>query len=107
MSSSRTGLLAFAGILAFTAPMFAQTQQSGIEKQKKLPRLSIQERVRRNLAEGLDDEDGIRQLFTMGDEAVPSLIKFLSDTGKDTRAAAPRALSYIGHQHGIQSLRTP
>ncbi len=105
LNSSRTGLLAFIGLLAVTTPTLSQTHQSGIEKQKNFPRHSVQERVRRNLAEGLDDEDGIKQLFTMGDEAVPSLIKFLSDAGKDRRAGAARGLAYIGNQQGMQALR--
>ncbi len=85
--------------------MFSQAYQGGIEKQENLPGDSIQEKVRRNLAEGLDDEDGITQLFALGDEAVPSLIKFLSDTSKDRRAGAARGLAYIGNQQGMQALR--
>ena len=85
--------------------MFSQTFQGGIEKEKNLPRHSIRERVRRNLAEGLDDEDAIRNLFALGDEAVPSLAKFLSDSSKETMASAARALAYIGNQQGLQALR--
>jgi len=99
------GLLAFAGILAVTAPMFAQTQQSGIEKLKNLRRHSIQDRVRRNVRNALEDEDAIKELFTLGERAVPSLIKFLSDSDKERRAGAARGLAYIENQQGIQALR--
>jgi len=99
---SRIGLLTFAYILASTTVMFSQTQQSGIEKQGNLRRHNIQERVRRNLA---DDENGIRRLFTMGNEAVPSLIKFLSDADEEKRGGAARGLAYIGNQQGMQALR--
>jgi hypothetical protein len=106
LNSFRTGLLAFTGLLAVTTPAFSQTPQSGIEKQKNLRRHSIQERVRRNVGKALEDEDAIRRLFTMGDEAVPSLIKFLSDADKEKRAGAARGLAYIENQHGMQALRT-
>src|SRR6266478_2908707 len=105
MSSSKMGLLAFAGIPAVTAPMFAQTQQSGIEKLKNLRRHSIQDRVRRNVRNALEDEDAIKELFTLGERAVPSLIKFLSDSDKERRAGAARGLAYIENQQGIQALR--
>jgi len=86
--------------------MFSQTQQSGIERQKKLPRDSIQEEVRRDLGDALEDEDSIRELFTLGDKAVPSLIKFLSDTNKRRRAGAARGLAYVGNQQGMEAIRT-
>jgi HEAT repeat protein len=105
LNSSRTGLLAFIGLPAVATPMFSQTHQSGIGKQKNLPRHSIQERVRRDLGEASEDEDAVRELFALGDEAVPSLIKFLSDTGNDRRAGAARGLAYIGNQQGMQALR--
>jgi hypothetical protein len=102
---SKTGLLAFAGFLAAVTPMFSQTYQSEIEKHEKLPGNSIHEKVRRSLDEDLEEEDGIRELFALGDAAVPSLIKFLSDTSKDRRAGAARGLAYIGNQEGMRALR--
>jgi hypothetical protein len=96
-NSSRTGFLLFTGILAVAASMFSQTQQSGIEKQKNLPRNSVQATVRRDLGEDLDEEDSIGELFTLGDVAVPSLIKFLSDADQGRRAGAARGLAYIGN----------
>jgi PBS lyase HEAT-like repeat len=53
----------------------------------------------------LDDEDGTRQLFILGDEAVPSLTKFLSDPNEEQRASAARSLAYIGNPEGILALR--
>ena len=100
----RTGLLAFIGLLAGTTPLLSQTYQGG-EKQKNLQHLSIQERVRRDLEDAVEDEDAIRELFTLGDKAVPSLIKFLSDSDKERRAGAARGLAYIGGQQGMQALR--
>ncbi len=105
LNFSRTGLLAFTSLLAVITPMFSQTQQSGIEKQKNLRRHSIQERVRRNVGDALEEEDAIKELFTFGDEAVPSLIKFLSGPSKEKRAGAARALAYIENQYGMQALR--
>ncbi len=105
LNSSRTGLLAFIGLLGVTTPLFSQTHQGGIRKQKHPPRDSIQEKVRQDLGEAMEEEDAIRELFTLGDGAVPSLIKFLSDTGKDRRAGAARGLAYIGNQQGMQAVR--
>jgi hypothetical protein len=102
---SGTGLLALTSLLAGTTPVFYQTDQGEIEKQKNPSRHPIQERVRRNLAEGLDDEDAIRDLFALGDKAVPALIKFLSDPDKERRAGAARALAYIGDRQGMQAIR--
>jgi hypothetical protein len=99
------GLLAFIVLLAGTTPVGSQTSQDGIKKQKNLPRHSIQERVRRNVGGAFEDADAIRELFTLGDEAVPSLIKFLTDPGKENRGGAARGLAYIGNQQGIRALR--
>jgi hypothetical protein len=106
LNSSTTRLLVFAGLLAVAAPLFCQTQQSGIEKQKSLRRHSIQERVRRNVAEAFEDEDALRELFILGDGAVPSLIRFLSDIDKDKGAWAARGLAYIGNHQGMHAIRT-
>lgn len=65
----------------------------------------MREKVRRNLTDALDEEDGIRELFLLGDEAVPSLVNFLSDPNKERRAGAARGLAYIGNQQGMQALR--
>lgn len=105
LNFSRTGLLAFIGLLAGSMPLLSQTHQGGIEKQKNLPRHSAQERVRRNVGGAFEDADAIRELFTLGDEAVPSLIKFLTDPGKEKRGGAARGLAYIGNQQGIRALR--
>src|SRR5882724_5170 len=105
LNSSRAGLLAFTGLLVVTAPIFSQTQQSGIEKEKNLPRDSVQAKVRRDLGEDLDEEDAIRELFTLGDKAAPSLVKFLFQADKGRRAGAARGLAYIGNEQGMQALR--
>jgi hypothetical protein len=105
LNFSRTGLLAFIGLLAGSTPLLSQTHQGGIEKQKNLSRHSVQERVRRNVGGAFEDEDAIRELFTLGDEAVPSLIKFLTDPGNEKRGGAARGLAYIGNQQGIRALR--
>jgi hypothetical protein len=70
------GLLAFASI----TPTFFQGHQAEIQQQKNPAANSIRETVRRNLSEDVEEEDGVRNLFLLGDEAVPSLIKFLSDS---------------------------
>src|SRR5258708_20585205 len=41
----------------------------------------------------------------MGDEAVPPLIRFLSDPDNGTRAGAARGLAYIGNENGMEALR--
>jgi hypothetical protein len=105
LNFSRTGLLAFIVLLAGTTPVGSQTSQDGIKKQKNLPRHSIQEIVRRNLSEDVDEEDAARNLFLLGDEAVPSLVKFLSDPDRGIRAGAARGLAYIGNQEGMQAIR--
>jgi hypothetical protein len=102
---SRIGFLAFAVLLAGATPMFSQTYQGAIEKQSKPPTDRIQEKVRRSLVDALDAEDAIKELFVLGDEAVPSLIKFLSGPDKERRAGAARGLAYIGNPRGIQALR--
>jgi HEAT repeat protein len=106
LTFSRAGLLAFSSLLGGTAAVWSQTNQGEIKKHENLPRNTIQEKVRRNLADSLDDEDAIKDLFALGDQAVPSLIKFLSDPDKGTRAGAARGLAYIGNQQGMQALRS-
>ncbi len=105
LGSSRTGLLAFTVLLAFTTPMFSQTQQGGTQKQENVRRDSVQAKVRRDLGEDLDEEDAVRELFTLGDQAVPSLLKFLSEADKGRKVGAARSLAYIGNQQGMQALR--
>jgi hypothetical protein len=99
------GPLALTSLLTAITLLFSQTHQGGIEKQKNLPRSSVQEKVRRDLGDDLDEEDSIRDLFALGEEAVPSLIKFLSDPAKDRRVGAARGLAYIGNRQGMQTLR--
>jgi hypothetical protein len=103
LTFSRTGLLAFTSLFVGTTLMFSQTYQGGIKKQESLPSDSIQERVRQNLGEDVDEEDGIRELFALGDEAVPFLTKFLSDPGRARRAGAARGLAFIGNQQGMRA----
>lgn len=105
LNFSGTGLLVFTSLLAGAAPTFSQTPQRGIKKQESGPGDSIQEKVRRALGDALEDEDKIRELFVLGNKAVPTLIKFLSDPGKDRRAGAARGLAYIGNQQGMQAIR--
>ena len=102
---SRTGLLTFNCLFASIAPIFFQGHQAEIQQQKNPTGNSIRETVRRNLSEDVEEEDGVRNLFLLGDEAVPSLIKFLSDSDKAIRASAARGLAYIGNQQGMQALR--
>jgi len=52
-----------------------------------------------------DDEDGIRQLFLLGDEAFSPLIKYLSGPNKEKRASAAKALAYIENAQGMQAVR--
>jgi PBS lyase HEAT-like repeat len=75
-------------------------------QQKSPPRRSVQHIVQQNLTKDLeDDEDGARQLFLLGDEAVSPLIKFLSGPNKEKRASAAKALAYIGNAQGMHALR--
>lgn len=85
--------------------MFSQTYQGEIKKQESPPSDSIQQKVRQNLREDVDEEDGIRALFALGDVAVPSLTKFLSDPDRGRRAGAARGLAFIGNQQGMRALR--
>jgi hypothetical protein len=103
-SFSRAGLLVLTSLLACTS-VFSQAHQDGIEKHKNLPGDSILEKVRRNLAEPLEDEDSIRELFALGDEAVLPLIRFLSDPDQARRARAAKGLAFIGDRQGTQALR--
>src|SRR5947207_14280452 len=76
-------------------------------QQKSPPHRSIQDSIQRNLAQDLDDdEDGARQLFLLGDEAVSPLIRFLSGPNKEKRASAAKALAYIGNAGEMRTLRT-
>ena len=98
-------LLAFAVILAITTPPLAVPQQGGIKKQESLPADAINERIRKDLGEDVDEEEGIRDLFELGDQAVPALIKLLSDPAEARRGGAARGLAYIQNQQGMQALR--
>ena len=102
---SRSRLLAFTILLTSTTA-FSRARQSGFEKQQELPSKSIQEKVRRNLAAPLEDEDAIRKLFALGDKAVPPLIKFLSDPDNIRRQTAAERLAFIGNRQGMEALRT-
>jgi len=104
-SFSRARLFVLAGFLASATSVFSQAHQDAIEKRDDLPANSIQEKVRRIMEEDLEDEGAITELFVLGDEAVPSLIKFLSDGNKERRAGAARGLAIIGNQQGMQALR--
>jgi len=100
---SKTGLLALTSLLVGITPMFSQIRQG--KKQENAPGDSIREQVRRYVSEGLEDEGGSRDLFALGDAAVPSLSKFLTDPDRAKRAAAARGLALIGDQQGVQALR--
>jgi hypothetical protein len=76
------------------------------QEQKGPARRSMQDSLEGNLTKVLeDDEDGARQLFLVDDEAIPPLIKFLSDRDKGKTVAAAKGLAYIGNPQGIQALR--
>jgi HEAT repeats len=93
-------------LLAGAVARFCQTSKSEIEKGANPRSNSVEEKVRRSLSDNaLEDEDAIRSLFRLGDEAVPPLIRFLSDPDKGTRAGAARGLAYIGSQQGMGALR--
>jgi hypothetical protein len=92
--------------LLLVSAMFLAACERETRKQESSPRGSMQDSVQRNLAKDLeDDENGTRQLFLVGDEAVPLLIKFLSDPDEEKRVSAARGLAYIGNQQGMQALR--
>ncbi len=92
--------------LLLVSAMFLAACERETRKQESPPRGSMQDSVQRNLAKDLeDDENGTRQLFLVGDEAVPLLIKFLSDPDEEKRVSAARGLAYIGNQQGMQALR--
>jgi hypothetical protein len=75
-------------------------------EQKGPEHRSMQQPVQRNLAKVLeDDEDGAKQLFLLGDQAVSPLIRFLSDPDQAKRVAAAKGLAYIGSPKGMEALR--
>lgn len=75
-------------------------------KQESPPPGSPQVTVPQDLTKDLeDDEDGARHLFLIGDEAVPTLIRFLSDPDNEKRIGAARGLAYIGNREGMQALQ--
>jgi hypothetical protein len=80
--------------------------QAETREQKSPARRSLQDSVQKNLTKVLeDDEDGARQLFLLGDEAVSPLIKFLADSDQGKNVAAAKGLAYIGNPQGMQALR--
>lgn len=98
-------LLVLSCLLVAAAPVLSEIKQAGMKKQESASQRSTEDRVRQNLSKDLDDEDTIRELFGFGDDAVPSLISFLSDPDKERRVGAARGLAYIGNWHGMQALR--
>jgi hypothetical protein len=93
-------------LLLLTSATFLDACKRDARKQESLPPDSMHDSVQRNVAKYLeDDEEGTKQLFLLGDEAVPSLIRFLSDPDEEKRASAARGLAYIGNDEGIQALR--
>lgn len=75
-------------------------------EQKANARRPTQDSVQANLKKVLeDDEDGVRQLFVLGDRAISALIRSLSDRDEAKRVAAARGLAYIGAPLGMQALR--
>jgi HEAT repeat protein len=103
---AKVRLLALLSLLAVASPMLLRAFQHETGKQDNPPPGSMQEIVRQNLIKDLEDDDnGARQLFLLGDEAVFPLIRFLSDTDREKRAGAARGLAYIGNPQGMQALR--
>lgn len=93
-------------LLILVSVTFSEACRRDTQRQESLLRGSMQDSVQRSVAKDLeDDEDGTRQLFVLGDEAVPSLTKFLRDPDEEKKAGAARGLAYIGNQQGIQALR--
>ena len=91
-------------------PLLGSTMLLGVlegqtQEQKRPSRRSLQDSVEQNLAKDIEYEDGTRQLFLLGDDAVSPLIKFLSDPDKEKRASAAKALAYIGNRQGMRALR--
>jgi HEAT repeats len=106
MGLSAIAPLTLGALLAGAAPSIPQTSKSQIEKAANVQSDSVEEKVRRSLNDdALEDEDSIRALFGLGDEAVPPLIRFLSDPDNGTRAGAARGLAYIGNEKGMEALR--
>ncbi len=67
--------------------------------------VSLERTVRQNLARSEEDRDAIRELFIIGNEAIPSLVKFLHSSNGEVRVKAARGLAYIGNEHGMKALR--
>lgn len=99
-------LLALSSLFVVAAPVVSEIKQTGMKKQESASQRSMQDRVRQNLSKDLDDEDAIAELFAFGDDAVPSLINFLSDPDREKRMGAARGLAYIGNHQGLQALRS-
>lgn len=86
--------------------MLLATSAGQIREQKSPPRRSAQTTVQEYVTKDVEyDEDAIKQVFVLGEKAVPPLIKVLSDPDAEKRASAAKALAYIGHQRGMQALR--
>ncbi len=85
--------------------MLLRALESRTQEQERPPRRSVQASVEQNLAKDVEYDDGARQLFLLGDDAVSPLIKFLSDPDKEKRASAAKALAYIGNSQGMRALR--
>lgn len=99
-------LLVSALLLVGVVQDSSHARQTPSKKSVSPSQESVQQKVARNLAEDADDEESITDLFALGDEAVPSLIKFLTDPDQGKRAVAARGLAYIGSEQGIQAVRT-
>ena len=90
-------------VLLFLVSVTSSEACRDIRRQGSLSQGASQDNVQQIVAKGL--EDGTRQLFGLGDEAVPSLIMFLSDPVEEKKVSAARGLAYIGNQQGMQAVR--
>jgi HEAT repeats len=106
MGLSVIATLTLGTVLAGAVPSLSQASKSQNGKEANLQGDSVEDKVKRSLTDdALEDEDAIRALFRLGDEAVPPLIRFLSDPDNGTRAGAARGLAYIGNEKGMEALR--
>ena len=93
-------------LLFLGSAMLSESIASKTRKQEGLPHAgAMQQVVLNELNKDLEYDDGAKQLFALGDETVPTLIKYLSDIDKEKRASAAKALAYIGNRQGMQALR--
>lgn len=101
-----TCLLTLVVVVVGNAGMSCQSDSRDCAAQETFLTDASPDSIRRNLARSEEDQDAIRELFVIGDEAVPPLVNALRDPDADLRTRAARGLVYIGDERGIKALES-